>query len=83
MAAERLLEAHATAGELPPLDAEDRRGIALSLLAPILLGVLHQDALGGHAVRPLDLEAFARDHADLVLSGIRARRPTRRGHHVD
>lgn len=73
VAAERLLEAHGATGDLPVLGAEQRRRVALSLLSPVLLGLLHQHALGGHAIRPLDLNTFARDHADLMLTGIRSR----------
>lgn len=71
-ATESLLGAHADAGDLPELGAERRRAVALGLVSPVVLALLHQDALGGDGVRPLDAEAFARGHADLVLAGLRA-----------
>jgi AcrR family transcriptional regulator len=71
-AVESLLREHAERGDLPALPPERRRAVALSLLSPVVLALLHQDGLGGGDVRPLDVEAFARDHADLVLAGLRA-----------
>lgn len=71
-AAEALLEAHEQTGELPGLPPERRRGAALSLVSPLVLALLHQDSLGGTSVRPLDVDAYARTHAELVLAGIRA-----------
>jgi AcrR family transcriptional regulator len=65
---ERLLQAHVDRGELP-VDL-DVRGAALGLLAPPLLVLLHQDALGGHTQRPLDVETFARTHAQTMLTGL-------------
>lgn len=69
-AAERLLAGLVAAGRLPELDP---RATALSLLAPVLVALLHQDNLGGVRCRPLDVEAYARTHADLVLAGLGAR----------
>lgn len=54
------LEAHVARGEMRPTDA---RHAALRLVGPILLAFLHQHALGGSAGYPLDLDAFAADHA--------------------
>jgi len=71
-ATESLLGAHSDAGDLPQLGAERRRAVALGLVSPVVLALLHQDALGGDGVRPLDAETFARGHADLVLAGLRA-----------
>ena len=42
-------------------------------MAPLLLALLHQHALEGGSVRPLDVESLARSHAELVLAGLRAR----------
>jgi AcrR family transcriptional regulator len=66
-AAEALLSELVRRGRLAPLDA---RATALSLLAPIVFALLHQDHLGGIEARPLDVDAFARAHAALVLRGL-------------
>ena len=71
-AVEALLAEHEHRGELPATDADGRRAAALALLAPLVLALLHQDALGGTDVRPLDVRRLARTHAALVLSGLRA-----------
>ena len=68
-ALERLLAAHVRDGDLP---AHDTRLTALSLLSPVVLALLHQDALGGTDLRPLDVDHLARAHAALVLAGLRA-----------
>ena len=60
-------------GELPTLSGERTREAALALVAPLLLALLHQHALEGSSVRPLDVESLARSHAELVLAGLRAR----------
>ena len=72
-ATERLLKQHSDAGELPALTDEERREAALALVAPVLLALIHQDALSGHAVRHLDVENLAQRHAALVLAGLRHR----------
>ena len=41
----------------------DLRHAAMSLLAPLLLAILHQRELGGTTVRQMDLETFMDDHA--------------------
>lgn len=56
---ERLLGGLVARGALPPLDL---RAAALSLLAPVLLALLHQGNLGGRACRPLDLPGFIEQH---------------------
>ena len=73
-AVEGLLAEHAERGELPALSAERAREAALALVAPLLLALLHQHALDGRTVRPLDVESLARSHAELVLAGLRHRR---------
>jgi AcrR family transcriptional regulator len=74
-ATEALLAEHEHRGQLPPSTAAGRRSAALALLAPVVLALLHQDALGGTEVRPLDVRELARAHAALVLHGLLA--PTR------
>lgn len=59
-AIEARLSAHQARGEMC---AGDPSHAALILLSPLVLGALHQDALGGDAVRPLDLDALVRDLA--------------------
>jgi AcrR family transcriptional regulator len=49
--------------------AVDLRHAAISLLAPLLLVILHQRELGGTSVRQMDLDRFIEDHA---LSFVRA-----------
>ncbi|WNV75022.1 TetR/AcrR family transcriptional regulator [Geodermatophilus sp. DSM 44513] len=71
-AVEQLLAEHVGRGELPPLDADQRRAAALGVLSPVVLALLHQDGLGGSGVRPLDVETLARGHAALLLAGLRA-----------
>jgi AcrR family transcriptional regulator len=58
-AAEARLARHVAQGELGRCDV---RHAALALLAPVILALLHQQALGGTAVRPLDVDAFVADH---------------------
>lgn len=64
--AERLLAALVARGELPE---QDLRAAALSLVAPVLVALLHQDGLGGVACRPLDVESFSREHVRTWLEG--------------
>lgn len=40
------------------------RVAALALISPVVLAALHQTKLGGHDVRPLDLDEFAKQHAE-------------------
>jgi AcrR family transcriptional regulator len=65
-AAEARIARHVAQGELAPCDV---RHAALELLAPVVLALLHQQALGGEAVRRLDLDAFATDHLRRFLRG--------------
>jgi AcrR family transcriptional regulator len=64
-AAEARLARHVAQGELGPCDV---RQAAVSLLAPVILALLHQDALCGTAVRPLDLDAFVAGHLGRFLA---------------
>jgi len=68
-AAEGRLAGHVERGELPELDV---RPVALSLVAPVVLALLHQDNLGGSRTRPLDVHELAAAHARLVLAGLLA-----------
>lgn len=40
------------------------RVAALALVAPVLVALLHQGALGGRACRPLDIDAFLVEHVE-------------------
>lgn len=51
------------------LPRQDARIAALALLSPILLALIHQDALSGVQCRPLDVEAFTRSHVRRWLDG--------------
>jgi AcrR family transcriptional regulator len=53
--------------DLEPEDNVGLRAAALSFLSPILLALIHQDALSGDSCRPLDLEAFAKIHISRFL----------------
>jgi AcrR family transcriptional regulator len=57
---EQRLTLHVARGEMR---AVDLRHAAVSLLAPLLLAILHQRELGGASVRQMDLQAFIEDHA--------------------
>lgn len=69
--AEILLRDHVASGRLPICD---ERAVALSLVSPVVLALLHQDNLGGASTRPLDVEQFAVAHVHLVLTGLSAPR---------
>lgn len=56
---ERRLDACVQAGVLRDADA---RFMALSLMSPLILAMLHQGPLGGRCQRPLDLDAFVSHH---------------------
>ncbi len=58
-ALEARLARHIARGELR---VGDVRHLALSLLTPPLMALLHQHALGGACTRPLSYEAFCADH---------------------
>lgn len=70
--AEHILQRHVDRGDLGPLDA---RTAALQLLSPVVLGLFHQDSLGGSHCRPLDVPAFVEAHVETFL---RAYPPKRR-----
>ncbi|HVP68221.1 MAG TPA: hypothetical protein VMT17_13250 [Anaeromyxobacteraceae bacterium] len=63
-AAEARIARHVAQGEIERCDL---RHAALELVCPVVLALLHQDALGGAAVRPLDLQAFLDEHVARFL----------------
>ena len=65
-AAEKLLETLVDQGFFPP---ENLRLAALTLVSPILLALLHQDALSGDRCRPLDVEALISPHVARWMQG--------------
>lgn len=71
-ATEQLINAHVADGQLPVCDA---RAVALSLVAPVVMALLHQDNLGGACTRPLDVEEFASAHARLIFVGLTTTAP--------
>lgn len=66
LALEQRLGRHVERGDL---DDEHPRVMALALLSPVVLALLHQDQLGGTETRPLDVEAFLEAHVDRFLGG--------------
>ena len=62
--AEARVALHVARGELGPCDV---RQAAIALVAPVLLALLHQQALGGGGVRHLDVEAFVDEHVRRFL----------------
>jgi AcrR family transcriptional regulator len=62
--AEQRLRRHVEQGDLKPCN---ERYAALQLLAPVVLGLLHQDSLSGASCRPLDLDPFLAEHVDQFL----------------
>lgn len=68
-ALERRFEAHVAAGDMR---ACDLRIAAFHLFAPILTVMLHQNLLGGDALRPLDLASFLDVTAESFVAAYRA-----------
>ena len=68
-AMERRLEAHVARGDLPVLPVRES---AISVVAPVLLALIHQDGLGGSSCRHLDVEDFTRTHVRTIVRGLRA-----------
>jgi AcrR family transcriptional regulator len=58
-ALEKRFALHEAEGTFP---SGDHRHAALCFLSPLLIALLHQDALLGKRCRPLDLKAFADEH---------------------
>ena len=63
-AVETRLEHHVQSGELQPCDL---RIAALSLISPLLLAAIHQNGLGGHAVRALSLDQLCDELASRFI----------------
>jgi len=74
-ALEARLARHLAAGDLVPCDL---RVAAVTLLAPVLVAVLHQHSLGGTRCRPLDLEGFVAEHFEGFLRAYEQKRPVPR-----
>jgi AcrR family transcriptional regulator len=78
--AEARIALHMARGELGPCDA---RLAAIELVAPLVLVLLHQRALGGASVRQLDVDAFLDEHVARFLRAFgpvaAAREPRPRG----
>jgi AcrR family transcriptional regulator len=65
--AEQLAAALEVRGEL---SVPDIRSFAVTFVSPLVLALLHQDALGGRHERALNLDAFIRSHLEMVLRGV-------------
>lgn len=64
---ERRLAHHAQRGELQA--NADLRHASLTLMCPVILGLMHQGPLSGSTLRPLDVEAFLEDHVARFVRG--------------
>lgn len=62
------LSRHAERGEMR---ATDTRHAAVGFIGPLFLALMHQIEFGGADHRPLDLDVFARDHADAFTRAFR------------
>lgn len=69
---EQRLTLHVARGEMR---AVDLRHAAVSLVAPLLLAILHQRELGGASVRQMDLDRFLEDHAAAFVRAYAAGQP--------
>jgi AcrR family transcriptional regulator len=69
---EQRLTLHVARGEMR---AVDLRHAAVSLVAPLLLAILHQRELGGASVRQMDLDRFLEDHAAAFVRAYAADQP--------
>jgi AcrR family transcriptional regulator len=56
-------------------DARDARHAALALVSPVLVALLHQEALRGARCRPLDVDVFIESHLQHFLAGWSHGRP--------
>ena len=62
--AEARIALHMARGEIGPCDV---RVAAVELVAPLIVVLLHQRALGGAAVRPLEVQRFVDEHVSRFL----------------
>jgi AcrR family transcriptional regulator len=69
---EQRLTLHVARGEMR---AVDLRHAAVSLVAPLLVAILHQRELGGVSVRQMDLDRFLEDHAAAFVRAYAADQP--------
>jgi AcrR family transcriptional regulator len=65
LACQKRLEAHIARQEMRTTDA---RHAAIGLISPLLVVFLHQQALGGAAAFPLDIDTFAKDHEQAFVT---------------
>lgn len=64
---ERRIQHHQELGHIDP--NADARAASLALICPVILGLLHQQQLGGAGCRPLDLDAFLDEHVARFVRG--------------
>lgn len=75
--AEARIAVHMARGEIGPCDV---RVAAMELVAPVVVALLHQQALGGGTVRHLDVQPFLDEHVARFLRAFGPDlRPTREG----
>ncbi len=67
-ACKQRLEVHIARGEMKDTDA---RHAAITLISPLVIVFLHQNALGGSKEYPMDIAAFARNHIDAFVTAYR------------
>jgi AcrR family transcriptional regulator len=65
----RVLERGIASGEFRPVDTESA---VVCIFAPLLFAVLWRHSFEPHAGRPLDIDALARTHLDLLRRGLAA-----------
>jgi AcrR family transcriptional regulator len=68
-AVEQRLLAHQVKGEIRPCNL---RIAALALIAPLYLAALHQTALGGCTVRPMDVQALGSEVTEVFIRAYKA-----------
>jgi AcrR family transcriptional regulator len=66
-ALEKRLKVYAARKELSLDSDEDARVASIAYLSPLVVALIHQDALSGSQCRPLDLAAFAKRHTEKFL----------------
>jgi AcrR family transcriptional regulator len=74
--AEARIALHMARGEIGPCDV---RVAAVELVAPVVIVLLHQRALGGAAVRHIDVESFLDEHVARFLRAFGPFTPSREG----
>jgi AcrR family transcriptional regulator len=66
-ALEQRMRVYASRKELAFIDEEDVRIASLAYLSPLIVALIHQNALSGTTCRPLDLHSFAKRHTEQFL----------------